>query len=96
MPAKRAHVYISGHVQGVFFRADTQRLARQWGLTGWVRNLWDGRVEAVFEGDERDVERIVQWCWRGPEGAAVENVEVRYEEPTGKYKDFYITTSSYY
>ncbi|HEY63147.1 MAG TPA: acylphosphatase [Caldilineae bacterium] len=95
MPIVRAHVYISGIVQGVFFRAETQRLARELGLTGWVRNLWDGRVEAVFEGEEQDVQHIIQWCWRGPEEAVVENVEVRYEPPTGKYRDFYITTSSY-
>ncbi|NOZ29795.1 MAG: acylphosphatase [Chloroflexi bacterium] len=95
MPAARAHVYISGHVQGVFFRAETQRMARKLGLTGWVRNLWDGRVEAVFEGDPQDIEHMIRWCWRGPEEAAVENVEVRYERPSGKYKDFYITTSSY-
>ncbi|GAB4569497.1 MAG: acylphosphatase [Anaerolineae bacterium] len=95
MATVRAHVFVSGHVQGVFFRAETQRLARRLGLTGWVRNLWDGRVEAVFEGEADAVERAIQWCWRGPEEAAVEDVEVRYEPPSGRYKDFHITTSSY-
>ncbi len=87
---KRAHVYISGHVQGVFFRAETRRMARRLGVTGWVRNLWDGRVEAVFEGSPEKVERMIQWCWRGPKNAAVENVEVTYEQPTGGFHDFRI------
>ncbi len=88
MSATRAHVFISGHVQGVYFRAETRNLARRLGLTGWVRNLWDGRVEAVFEGEPQTVERMIQWCWRGPEGAAVENVEVRYEPATGEFNSF--------
>jgi len=90
MPAIRAHVYISGHVQGVYFRAETLNLARRLGVTGWVRNLWDGRVEAVFEGEAQAVEQMIQWCWRGPEGAAVENVEVRYESATGEFGGFRI------
>lgn len=90
MPAIRAHVYISGHVQGVYFRAETRHRARRLGVTGWVRNLWDGRVEAVFEGEAQAVEQMIQWCWRGPEGAAVENVEVRYEPATGEFSGFQI------
>ncbi len=90
MPAIRAHVYISGHVQGVYFRAETRNLARRLGVTGWVRNRWDGRVEAVFEGETQAVERMIQWCWRGPEGAAVENVEVHYEPATGEFSGFQI------
>ena len=76
----RLHVYISGFVQGVFFRAYTRSVALRLGVKGWVRNLRDGRVEAVFEGDREKVERLVQWCRRGPEGAMVKNVEI-FEEP---------------
>ena len=61
----RAHVIISGKVQGVFFRAETRRTAVQLGLHGWVRNMADGNVEAVFEGPQRAVDRAVEWCRRG-------------------------------
>ncbi len=88
MAKKRAHVFISGWVQGVFFRLNTQELAQRFGVTGWVRNLRDGRVEAVFEGEEEDVERMVSWCHLGPPGAVVEEVEVTYEDYTGEYKTF--------
>ncbi len=86
----RAHVWISGRVQGVFFRAHTKELADKLGLTGWVRNLPDGRVEAVFEGEEDAVKEAIEWCKRGPPLAKVEKVEVRYEDPTGEFKDFRI------
>jgi acylphosphatase len=86
----RAHVWISGRVQGVFFRAHTKELADELGLTGWVRNLPDGRVEAVFEGEEDAVKEAIEWCKRGPPLASVEKVEVRYEQPTGEFKDFRI------
>jgi acylphosphatase len=90
MARVRAHVWISGRVQGVFFRAHTKELADELGLTGWVRNLPDGRVEAVFEGEEEAVKRAIEWCKRGPPLASVEKVEVRYEQPTGEFKDFRI------
>lgn len=80
----RAHVFISGRVQGVFFRQQTARQATGSGLAGWVRNLYDGRVEAVFEGERAAVGRLVQWCHRGPSGACVREVEVRWEEPDGQ------------
>ena len=86
----RAHVWISGRVQGVFFRAHTKELADELGLTGWVRNLPDGRVEAVFEGEEDAVKEVIEWCKRGPPLASVEKVEVRYEQPTGEFRDFRI------
>ena len=94
MAKKRAHVFISGWVQGVFFRRETQDRARQLGVTGWVRNLWDGRVEAVFEGEDWAVERLVAWCHRGPRGAEVTNVEITYGDHTGKYRTFTIGYSS--
>lgn len=72
---------VSGRVQGVFFRQRTIRLARSAGCAGWVRNLDDGRLEAVFEGPPEAVDQMVAWCREGPEQAVVENVEVTEEEP---------------
>lgn len=80
----RAHVYVSGKVQGVFFRATTESRAEKIGVDGWVRNLEDGRVEAVFEGPEDAVEEMVAFCEHGSPDARVENVEVSYEEPRGE------------
>lgn len=88
MARKRVHVFISGWVQGVFFRLSAQELAQRSGVTGWVRNLRDGRVEAVFEGEEEAVERLVAWCHRGPPGAEVKDVDVTYEDYTGEYDSF--------
>lgn len=76
-------VTVSGRVQGVFYRATCARLARDAGLSGHVRNLPDGRVEAVFEGSEEDVERLVAWCRTGPETARVDEVEIVAERPIG-------------
>lgn len=87
---KRAHVWISGRVQGVFFRAHTADRARQWGVVGFVRNLPDGRVEAVFEGDAHAVEKMVAWCHQGPQRARVDHVEVQWEEPRGDLAEFQI------
>ena len=75
----RAHVRIRGQVQGVFFRAEARDRARSLGLAGWVRNVPDGTVEAVFEGPRERVESIVGWCRRGPRGAVVEGVGVEWE-----------------
>lgn len=79
----RAHVLISGKVQGVWFRASTKQVAESLGLSGWVRNLSDGRVEAVFEGDAESVSKAIEWCRKGPEGAVVTDIEVSYEAPEG-------------
>ena len=78
---KRAHVRVQGSVQGVFFRVETRDRARSLGVSGWVRNLQDGAVEAVFEGPEERVESMIEWCRRGPPGAGVESVDVDWEEP---------------
>ena len=78
-----AHVFVSGFVQGVFYRSWTEQSARQLGLKGWVRNLPDGRVEAVFEGERQKVEKMVELCRKGPPHAIVENVEVRKEPCCG-------------
>jgi acylphosphatase len=80
----RAHVRIRGRVQGVFFRADARVRADSLGVAGWIRNAEDGSVEAVFEGDDERVRSMVDWCRRGPSGSRVEDVEVKYEEPTGE------------
>ena len=77
----RARVRVRGRVQGVFFRAEARDRARSLGVAGWVRNVPDGSVEAVFEGDEQRVESMVEWMRRGPSGAAVESVEAVREEP---------------
>jgi acylphosphatase len=87
----RAHLFISGRVQGVNFRWHTQRKAQALGLTGWVRNLGDGRVEAVFEGDKKAVQRAIDWCRVGPPSALVDNVAASYQEPTGEFRSFRIT-----
>ena len=71
-------------MQGVFFRAETRDRAVSLGLAGWVRNLRDGSVEAVFEGDHERVESMVGWCSRGPRLAAVESTEVAWEDPQGE------------
>ena len=84
MPRTRAHVYVTGTVQGVYFRATTREEARSRGVDGWVRNLEDGRVEAVFEGPEEDVEELVEFCHEGPEAARVEDVAVSDEDPEGE------------
>lgn len=88
MTAIRAHVLISGHVQGVFYRASAQRQAQAYGLRGWVCNLPDGRVEAVFEGDQAVVERMLAWCRSGPPNAYVTDVDVRHEPFMGEFTGF--------
>jgi acylphosphatase len=80
---RRAHVFVSGEVQGVFFRYETRNRARDLGVAGWVRNTPDGRVEAVFEGPDDAVDEMVAWCRRGPEQADVREVDVRDGDPEG-------------
>lgn len=84
----RAHVIISGRVQGVFFRMETRRMAHLIGVKGWVRNMIDGRVEAVFEGDEEKVLSILKWCGQGPLNADVTGTEVGWEPFSGEYDSF--------
>lgn len=81
---KRLHVWVSGTVQGVFFRESARAEAERRGVAGWVRNLPDGRVEAVFEGPAPEAEAMVDWCRRGPPNAAVAGVEAREEHPRGE------------
>jgi acylphosphatase len=90
MDLVRARVFVTGRVQGVNFRAATRDTARQANLLGWVRNLDDGRVEALFEGSRASVHRLVSWCHSGPPSARVEHVDVQWEEPTGTEDGFSI------
>jgi acylphosphatase len=79
----RKRVVVYGRVQGVFFRDTARRMAQSRGLGGWVRNMPDGSVEAVFEGEAEAVDSLVRWCGQGPRGADVERVEATEEEPEG-------------
>lgn len=87
----RAHIFVSGWVQGVFFRDQTQKWANSLSITGWVRNLKDGRVEVMAEGDKEKVEDLISQLKQGPSLARVENVEVDWEDYKGEFKDFSIT-----
>ena len=86
----RAHVLVNGRVQGVFFRSQTKRNADRHDLTGWVRNLQDGRVEAVFEGEKDAVQKLIEFCKHGPIGARVTNIDLTWEIYTGEYDRFKI------
>jgi acylphosphatase len=85
----RALVTIRGRVQGVGFRYSVLARARSLGLGGWVRNRFDGSVEAAFEGDDERVQSMVEWCRRGPPGANVQEVDVEWHEPAGE-SDFHV------
>ena len=83
MGAVRRRVLVHGEVQGVFFREECRQQAQGAGVAGSARNLSDGRVEVVLEGDEDAVDRVVEWCRQGPSGAQVTGVDVSDEEPEG-------------
>ena len=84
----RAHVIISGRVQGVFYRVSTRDIAEQLGVRGWVKNKTDNRVEAVFEGEETAVKNIISWCHKGPPSASVSGVVVDYQKFLGEFQNF--------
>ncbi len=86
----RAHVFISGRVQGVFFRSQTRHEAKKYSVNGWVRNLPDDRVEVVFEGEEENVRCLVEFCRRGPPAARVARAEVTWERYSDEFRDFEI------
>jgi acylphosphatase len=88
MVKARVHVFVSGNVQGVFFRQKTKQQAELFGVKGWVRNLLDGRVEAVFEGEEEAVKALVEYCHHGPSYARVTHVDVAWEPYRGEFSDF--------
>ena len=89
----RKHAVIKGFVQGVWFRATTQEQALDHYVSGWVKNTFDGHVEAVFEGEEEEVDKVIQWCHQGPAGASVQEVEVENEEYKGEFATFSIKRS---
>ena len=92
----RAHVYISGRVQGVFFRSTAKEWADELNVKGWIRNLPDGRVEAVLEGDKREVDELIELMKRGPPLAIVEKIEIIWEDYKGEFKDFRIRYGYFY
>jgi acylphosphatase len=87
---RRVHIIISGRVQGVFFRYSTNKVGNKLGLKGFVRNLSDGNVEVVAEGDEDKLKEMIEFCKKGPMGAHVENVKIEYGKATGEFDTFSI------
>lgn len=85
---RRAHFWVSGRVQGVFFRQSTTERARELGLTGWVRNLPDGRVEAIAEGQAEALDHLIAFCRVGPPAARVAQLDLAWEAPTGEFVTF--------
>ncbi len=87
---KRVHIIVGGIVQGVCFRYYAQRRAEELGVAGWVRNLPDGRVESVLEGEAADIDKMVNWFRKGPPGAVVDEIRVDDEQYRGEFEDFRI------
>ena len=90
MALKQVLVTVRGRVQGVYFRASTQREAKRLGLTGWVRNRQDGGVEMCVEGEEEELKELIAWAHKGPTAARVERVDVRWRGYAGEFADFRI------
>ncbi len=88
VPQKKLHAYISGRVQGVWYRASTQQTAKSLGIVGWVRNLTDGRVELVAIGDEVQLNKLLNWCYQGPEMAEVCDIDVSWSDALEVYNGF--------
>ena len=86
----QAHIFVSGHVQGVWYRKFVKKNSEKFGLTGWVRNLEDNRVEAVLQGRTHDIEKMIDLCKDGPSFAEVKNVAVAWEEVEDKYDEMMI------
>ena len=86
----RVHVFISGKVQGVYFRQNTAHKAQELNIMGWIRNLRDGRVEGVFEGEKVNIEKLLNWCRDGPKNAIVRNIQIIDEEFKNEYSNFQI------
>ncbi|NVJ61706.1 MAG: acylphosphatase [Gammaproteobacteria bacterium] len=88
---QQLHAYISGRVQGVWYRANTQKVAQNLQLTGWVRNLDDGRVELLAVGKETQLNKLLDWCRQGPEGSRVTNIDFKMSEVEKAFNSFEIT-----
>ena len=89
----RVHVFISGKVQGVYFRQNTSYKAQELNISGWIRNLKDGRVEGVFEGEKSNIKKLLDWCRDGPKDAIVGNIEIVNEPYKNEYSNFQIITT---
>jgi acylphosphatase len=87
----RVHLLINGRVQGVYFRQNTKIVASNHGVNGWIRNLKDGRVHVLLEGNEAAVGKVIEWCQVGPTDALVNYVDIKYEEYTGEFQEFMIS-----
>jgi acylphosphatase len=90
MGLKQVHLHVRGRVQGVYFRASTQREAKRIGLSGWVKNRPDGAVEVLAEGEEEGLKELIAWAQKGPSAARVERVDVRWRGFVGDFPDFRI------
>lgn len=88
MTKQRVHLFVKGRVQGVFFRQALKVMAKKNNVFGWVKNLKDGRVETILEGEDIDVSHIVEWCHAGPANARVEDIEIRNEKFVGEFSKF--------
>lgn len=88
MEKARAHLLISGRVQGVFYRSFTEDVAHSLGLKGWVKNCSNEKVEAVFEGKKEDIEKAISLCYKGPPAARVSNIDVQWEDFKGEFDTF--------
>ena len=86
----RIHAFVSGMVQGVFFRSETKRIAKNLCIKGWVKNLPDGRVEVVAEGENDKIDELLEFLKRGPSAASVDKVDVKIEDYKGEFEDFAI------
>jgi len=82
------HLFITGQVQGVFFRSQAKQKARSLGITGWIKNLPNGQIEAVAQGDQNKIKQFIDWCEQGPQLAQVEKVEIKTEQYQSEYQDF--------
>jgi acylphosphatase len=85
---KRLHLIISGRVQGVFFRHNTNKIANKLGLTGFVRNLGNGCVEIIAEGNEEKLKELIAFCRKGPENSSIDDVKIQYEEAKNEFNTF--------
>ncbi|MDI6602534.1 MAG: acylphosphatase [Patescibacteria group bacterium] len=86
----RVHIFVSGLVQGVFFRSETRARAEELGLFGWVRNLENGKVEILAEGEKEKLEKLVEWTKKGPASARVNGLDVEWQEYKGEFSQFEI------
>ena len=84
----RAHIFLTGMVQGVSFRSSTRTHAKMKGVSGWIRNLSDGRVESIMEGDKESVESLIEFCKQGPKGSNVDDIRIEWEKPRGDFGGF--------